>query len=178
MELLCERRFSLSICVISLERRAILQIFIRGRKFNVRSLLLVESLLRRDKTILCMTSLMYLSYTACVLQYRSRRRSPRVVPARSRVLASPRPASTSPTSPSPKENDSYSRHRNTSFIERVTKQILICFSIYSLQSAFPKMFTSRNINNLVFASQVMISSKRQTYLDYLRLGSEGKCIFQ
>ena len=49
-----------------------------------------------------------------------------------------------------KENVSYTRHRNTTFIERVTKQILICFSIYSLQSALPKMFMSQNVNNLVF----------------------------
>ena len=77
-----------------------------------------------------------------------------------------------------KENVSYSRHRNTSFIERVTKQVLQCFSIYSLQLALPKMFTSRNVNNLVFASQLVISSKLQAYLDHLRLGSEGKYIFQ
>ena len=36
---------------------------------------------------------------------------------------------------------------------------------YSLQSALPKIFTSRNVNNLVFASQLMISSKLRTYLD-------------
>ena len=36
---------------------------------------------------------------------------------------------------------------------------------YSLQSALPKIFTSRNVNNLVFASQLMISSKPRTYLD-------------
>ena len=68
-----------------------------------------------------------------------------------------------------KENFTYLRHRNTSFIEQVTKQILTNMLLnYSLQSAPPKMFTSRNVNILVFASQVMISSKLQTYLDHLR----------
>ena len=68
-----------------------------------------------------------------------------------------------------KENVTCLRHRNTSFIEQVTKQIFTNILLnYSLQSALPKMFTSRNVNNLVFASQVMISSKLQTYLDHLR----------
>ena len=48
------------------------------------------------------------------------------------------------------------------------KYPLICFSSYSLQSALPEMFTSRNVNNLVFVSQVMISSKLQIYLDHLQ----------
>ena len=52
---------------------------------------------------------------------------------------------------------------------QVTRQILTNILLnYSLQSALPKMITSRNVNNLVFASQVMISSKLQTYLDHLR----------
>ena len=48
------------------------------------------------------------------------------------------------------------------------KYSLISLSIYSLESALPKMFTTRNVNNLVFASQVIISSKLRTYLDHLR----------
>ena len=51
------------------------------------------------------------------------------------------------------------------------KYPLICFSSYSLQSALPEVFTSRNVNNvnnLVFVSQVMISSKLQIYLDHLQ----------
>ena len=68
-----------------------------------------------------------------------------------------------------KENVTYLRHRNTSFMEQVTKQILTNMLLnYWLQSALPKVFTSRNVNNLLFASQVMISSKLQTYLDHLR----------
>ena len=77
-----------------------------------------------------------------------------------------------------KENVTYLRHPNTIFIEQVTKQILTnILPNYSLQSALPKMFTSRNVNNLVFASQVMISSKLQTYLDHLQWGSERKYTF-
>ena len=50
-----------------------------------------------------------------------------------------------------KENVTYLRHPNTIFIEQVTKQILTnILPNYSLQSALPKMFTSRNVNNLVF----------------------------
>ena len=55
---------------------------------------------------------------------------------------------------------------------------LTCFPIYSLQSALPWMFTHRNVNNLVFASQVIISSKLQTYLDHLRWGTVGKCTIE
>ena len=43
-----------------------------------------------------------------------------------------------------------------SFSEK--KYPLICLSSYSLQSALPEMFTSRNVNNLLFASQVMKST--------------------
>ena len=38
-----------------------------------------------------------------------------------------------------------------SLIEQQNKYPLICFSIYSLQSALPKVFTLLNANNLVFA---------------------------
>ena len=55
---------------------------------------------------------------------------------------------------------------------------LTCFPIYSLQSALPWMFTHRNVKNLVFASQVIISSKLQTYLDHLRWGTVGKCTIE
>ena len=55
---------------------------------------------------------------------------------------------------------------------------LTCFPIYSLQAALPWMFTHRNVNNLVFASQVIISSKLQTYLDHLRWGTVGKCTIE
>ena len=55
---------------------------------------------------------------------------------------------------------------------------LTCFPIYSLQSALPWMFTHQNVNNLVFASQVIISSKLQTYLDHLRWGTVGKCTIE
>lgn len=37
------------------------------------------------------------------------------------------------------------------------------------------MFTQQNANSLVFASQVTISSKLQTYLEHPQWGSEGTC---
>ena len=47
-----------------------------------------------------------------------------------------------------------------------------------IASSAPWMFTHRNVNNLVFASQVIISSKLQTYLDHLRWGTVGKCTIE
>ena len=54
-----------------------------------------------------------------------------------------------------------------------SKYSLILLPNFSLQLAFPWMFTQRNVNYLVFASLVMIPWKFRTCLDHLRWESEA-----